>query len=67
MTHTQILRRLIYAFLLAVLIAVALALSENVHAQAAEDVLIPCPNNCKTFCDSLEPYGYWWFFWGCNT
>jgi hypothetical protein len=72
MTQDARLRRLIYAFLLAVLGAVLLSLVEA-HAQTTKpkpttqgDVLVPCPDCGKTFCDTWEPYGWFWFFFNCG-
>lgn len=63
MTTYQMVRRFTIAFLIAVILAVCLFISK---AQAQDDggeIQVPKP---KSFCETLEPYGYWWFFWGCN-
>lgn len=63
MTTYQLVRRFTIAFLLAVIFAAVLFISKA-HAQDdGGEILAPKP---KSFCDTLEPYGYWWFFWGCN-
>lgn len=51
--------RLLKAFLLAVVFAVLLVQ----FAGAQEDLVVAKP---LTFCDTLEPYGYWWYFWNCG-
>jgi hypothetical protein len=65
------LRRLIYGFLIAVLLAVFFSIFNDLHAQGQkpkpttqDDVVIVPPT--VSFCATLEPYGWWWFFWGCN-
>jgi hypothetical protein len=68
------LRRLIYAFLVAVLLAVLFSIFNDLHAQTTkpkpkpittqDDIVIRPPMD--TFCDTLEPYGYWWFWWNCG-
>ena len=65
------LRRLIYGFLIAVLLAVVFSLANDLHAaeqkpkpQSDGDVVVLPPS--WAFCATLEPYGWWWFFWGCN-
>ena len=68
--------RLLKALAIALLIAIALiAFSDAIRAQdddpcaGAEDpaacylIYVP-PPPCR--CASLQAYGWWWFFWGCN-
>lgn len=61
MTTAQLIRRLAIAFLLAVILAALGHVYDRLHAQ--DEILVP---KQPGLCDSLEPYGYWWFFWGCN-
>jgi hypothetical protein len=63
------LRRFVVAFLIAVILAVvfyavnASAATVKPKPQSAtQDVMVQPFDGCKL----LEPYGYWWFFWGCN-
>jgi hypothetical protein len=57
------LRQIVIAFLVAVILA-AFFYVTNAHAA---DVYIPYPPDSPTSgCALLEPYGWWWFFWGCN-
>jgi hypothetical protein len=64
------LRRLIYGFLVAVLLAVLFSIFNDLHAAGQKpkpttpDAVIVPPS--YSFCQTLEPYGWWWFFWGCN-
>ena len=64
MTTYQMVRRFTIAFLLAVILAACLFISK---AQAQDDgggeIVVPRP---KSFCETLEPWGYWFFFWGCH-
>lgn len=62
MTGYALVRRLVYAFLFAVLLAVALGIANDLHAS---EVIIYAPKG-PSICDSLEPYGWWWFFWNCG-
>lgn len=57
------LRQVVIAFLIAVILA-AVFYATNAHAA---DVYIPYPpDSPKSGCDLLEPYGWFWFFFGCN-
>jgi hypothetical protein len=44
------------------------SVANDLHAQTvrpkptAQDVVVQPYEPCKL----LEPYGWWWFFWGCN-
>lgn len=67
------LRRVLYAFLVVVILAAACSIVGDVlHAASTkptkpittQDVVIEPPD--YSICRLLEPYGYWWFAWGCN-
>jgi hypothetical protein len=67
-------REFVLAILLAVLLAVLL-FNANTYGQeptkpkpapAPAPSSQPYPDPNQAFCDSLERYGWWWYFWGCN-
>ena len=59
MTFHDRLRQVVIAFLLAVILACVF----SIVARAEDGEVVVQPFD---ICRGLEPYGYWWFFWGCH-
>lgn len=53
-------------FLLALMLMVTLA--GAVHKVTASDTNVVICGDCfdRALCNSLEKYGYWWYFWDCG-
>jgi hypothetical protein len=61
MTRSQQLRQMAWAALVAVILATLLTV---LKADDGGDLVMMDP--MWTFCNSLEPYGYWYFWWDCH-
>lgn len=65
LTRIQRARKVFVLAMIAIIVAIVLIFAREVRAQdgGGDEVIIPAgPGRCSY----LTPYGYWWFFWGCN-
>lgn len=62
MTRVQLYRRFAWALLFAVAVAIILTATK---AYASDGDSFPVQTPMESFCQNLEPFGYWYHFWDC--